>query len=395
MANEVQKYFKEAMKQIAFINLSDDFVDRHQPLRFLKGVPIPVNVEAMKMEAELRGGKPGFSPAIAAAAMVKVIGADVNFPYAEQYKRFLKYNVKSVYMIALGDGVQLAEQGRLLEAAIQFRFADIYNRWELKDAKPEGPVLRDPKLPASPDALFNYAKACREIYMSDEEDDAEKKVVFREESVEAFERLVEEFPDFDQSYYLLGFFYINKKSYEKAKKVWTTFMEKSDDASMKEEIKERLGQVESLMIYEKGYLEVVNDRPDEGLAILLPLYEEYKEWWNLLYFIGLAYRKKGEYDKALPFFTEVTRLKPSQSDSYNEMGLCYASIQNYEMAEKYFKKAALIEDNDPELLCNLAATYINWGKLEEAAEMLDKADALAPNEEITKLWRLELAKKYN
>ena len=90
MANEVQKYFKEAMKQIAFINLSDDFVDRHQPLRFLKGVPIPVNVEAMKMEAELRGGKPGFSPAIAAAAMVKVIGADVNFPYAEQYKRFLK-----------------------------------------------------------------------------------------------------------------------------------------------------------------------------------------------------------------------------------------------------------------------------------------------------------------
>lgn len=383
------------MTKIAFINLSDAFVSSHESLRFLKGVPIPVNVDMLKAEQEKNGGKGGFSPALAAEAMVKVIGADINFPFAEQYKRFLKYNIKGVYMIAMGNGVRLAESGELIEAAIQFRFADIYNRWQRENQKAEGPVSRDPKLPASPDALFNYAKACRDIYMSDGEEDVNKKVVFREAAVEGFEKLIKEFPDFDQPYYLLGFFYMNRKQYQEAEKVWNSFLSKTKDKDMTEEIKERLGQVADLMVYEKGYLEVVNNRPDEGLAILLPLYERYKEWWNLLYFIGLAYRKKEEFEKALEFYKEVARIKPSQSDSYNEMGLCYASLKNYEMAEKYFKKAALIEDKDPELLCNLAAVYINWGKTEEAAKMLDEAEKLAPDEEITKLWRRELAKLSN
>ena len=52
----------------------------------------------------------------------------------------------------------------------------------------------------------------------------------------------------------------------------------------------------------------------------------------------------------------------------------------------------MIEDNDPELLCNLAAVYINCGKLDEAEETLSKAEPMAPGEEITKLWRLELDK---
>ena len=183
---------------------------------------------------------------------------------------------------------------------------------------------------------------------------------------------------------------MNKKLYNEAKEVWTKFLSLTKEEAMAEDVRERMGQVDDLIVYEKGYLEVMNDRAQNGLDILLPLYEKYKEWWNLLFFIGLAYRKLGEYEKAIFFFGEVGRIKPSQSDAYNELGLCYASLGDYENAEKYFKKAALIEDNDPELLCNLAAVYINSGKLEQAEETLAKAEEMAPGEEITKLWRTEL-----
>lgn len=393
MASKVEKYFKTAMDRIVFINLSDEFIDRHQSLRFLKGIPIPVSLDVLENEAKKTGGgKKGFSPAAAAQAMTYVIGADENFPYAEQYKRFLKYNIKSLYLVMLSSGVDMARRGKFIEAAILFRATDIYDRWSRKDLPLGGAAARNPRLPDSPEALYNYARACRDVYMSEEEEDATKKAVFREESVNAFERLTKEFPDYDQSYYFLGFFYMNKKLYTEAKEVWTKFLSITKEEVMAEDVRERMEQVDDLIIYEKGYLEVMNDRAQNGLDILLPLYEKYREWWNLLFFIGLAYRKLGEYERAIHFFTEVGRIKPSQSDAYNELGLCYASLMDYDNAEKYFKKAALIEENDPELLCNLAAVYINCGKLEQAEETLAKAEKMAPGEEITKLWRAELEK---
>ncbi len=393
MSKKVEQYFKEVMDKIVFINLSNDFLDKHVNLRFLKGVPIPISLEVLENEAKKSGGgKKGFSPAAAAQAMIFVIGASENFPYAEQYKRFLKYNIKGLYVATLASGIDMAQSGRLMEAAIVLRAADIYDRWSRKDAVIDGPTLRDPKLPQTPDAIYNYARVCRDIYMNEEEEDQTKRAVFREESVSAFERLMKEFPAYDQSYYFLGFFYMNKKRYQDAKNVWTKFLKLTKETVMAEDVRERMEQVDDLIIYEKGYLEVMNDRAEEGLEILLPLYEKYREWWNLLFFIGLAYRKLGEYEKAKFFFKEVVRIKPSQSDAYNELGLCCASLSEYPDAEKYFKKAALIEENDPELLCNLAAVYINWGKPDEAEKTLLKAEEIAPGEEITKLWRMELEK---
>lgn len=396
MAREVEKYFKDAMQRIVFINLSDAFLDQHDNLRFLKGVPIPVNLDVIEAEAAKTGRKKmGFSPAAAAQAMTFVIGASENFPYAEQYKRFLKYNVKGLYIAMLDSGIGFAQAGKYLEAAIVLRAADIYDRWERKDAKVEAPKMRDPKLPETPDAIYNYARVCRDIYMDETVEDPKKRAVFREESVMAFETLVKEFPEYDESYYFLGFFYMNRKSYKEAKEMWTKFLAITEKQDMADDVRERMVQLDDLMIYEKGYLEVVNDRPQAGLDILLPLYEKYKEWWNLLFFIGLAYRKLQQFEMAMFYFLEVTKIKPSQSDAYNELGLCNAALADYKNAEKYFKKAMIVDENDPELVCNLAAVYINWGKLDEAEETLAKAEAMAPGEEITKMWRAELEKAKN
>ena len=390
MAAEVEKYFKKTMDQIVFINLNDNFVDKHPALRFLKGIPIPVMLSVVEEEAKKNGGKGSFSPAAAAQAMVFVIGSDENFPYAEQYKRFLKYNIKGLRMAILSQGLDCAGVGDMMRAAILFRAADIYERWEKTTEAIKGPMLINSRTPESADALFNYARACRDIYMDENEEDEVKKVAFREESVRKFEQCIKEFPNFDQAYYFLGFFYMNKKRYEEAKELWTKFLKISGEQAMMDDVRERMDQVDDLILYEKGTLEVMNDRATEGLAILLPLYEKYKEWWNLLFFIGLAYRKLGEFEAAMPFFQEVIRLRPSQGDACNELGLCYASLSDFDSAEKYFKKAALLDDNDPEILCNLAAVYINTGRLEEAENLLNEAEKLAPGEGITSLWRAEL-----
>ena len=392
LAADVEKYFKKKMDQIVFVNLSDKFVDKHAVLRYLKGIPIPVMLAVVEEEAKRNGGRGSFSPAAAAQAMIYVIGADENFPYANQYMHFLHDSISGARMSILSQGLECTGSGDMMRAAILFRAAYIYERWEVKNEAPKNTLLINTRKVENADALFNYARACRDIYMDENEEDEAKKVAFREESVRKMEECIKEFPDFDQAYYYLGFFYMNKKRYEEAKELWTKFLSISELEPMKEDVRERMDQVDDLILYEKGTLEVMNERPQEGLDILLPLYEKYKEWWNLLFFIGLAYRKLGQFEIAVPFFQEVLRLKPSQGDSCNELGLCYASLQDFDNAEKYFKKAALVDQKDPELLCNLAAVYINTGRLDEAEKLLDEAEKMAPGEGITAMWRAELEK---
>ena len=394
LAAEVEKYFKKKMDQIVFVNLSDAFVDKHPPLKILKGIPIPVMLAVVEEEAQKKGGRGSFSPAAAAQAMIYVIGADEHFPYAEQYMSFLSGSLPGVRMHILRQALESTTAGDMMRAAILFRAANIYELWEKKKQAEaaKAPLLINVNKPDTVDALFNYARACRDVYMDENEEDEAKKVAFREESVRKMEQCIKDFPEFDQAYYFLGFFYMNKKRYEEAKELWTKFLSISEDEAMLEDVRERMDQVDDLILYEKGTLEVMNERPQEGLDILLPLYEKYKEWWNLLFFIGLAYRKLGQFERAVPFFQEVLRLKPSQGDSCNELGLCYASLQDFDNAEKYFKKAALVDQKDPELLCNLAAVYINTGRLEEAEKLLDEAEKRAPGEGSTARWRAELEK---
>lgn len=386
----VEPYFKKELDDVVFINLREGFFEKKPELAFLKGVPIPVSLGQISQEARVGRDKSTISPAAAVEAMAFVLGADPHFPYKEAYLRFLDQSVKAPYLFLLGMGIPKTEQEEYKKAAVLFRASDVYDRWK-REQSPVAPMKRDPRKPEYPDALFNYARACRDVYM--ESEDTAEKLAFREESVRVFEELTELFPDFDQSYFFLGYFYMNKKEYQKAKTVWERFLELTAEGVQREDIQQRMIQLEDMMLYEKGYLAVLNDRSQEGLDILLPLYEKYKEWWNLLFFIGLAYRKLDLPQKGIPFFKEVARLKPSQSDALNELGLCYAALEDYESAEKYLKKAALVEENDPELLCNLAAVYISWGKLELAEKTLLKAEELSPEEQIVQMWRSELEKR--
>lgn len=388
----VETYFKKQLDQIVFIHLKEDFFKQKEELDFLKGIPIPVFLHLVSEESRKKEQNHAISPMAAAQAMAYVIGADESFPYRKQYMKFLSMNISEADRFMIQEGVKKAEAGDFMDAAILFRGSEQLQQWMSRNTVTQIPVanhIRELK----PDTLYNYARACRDIYM--ESEDTDEKQTFREESVRIFEQIKREFPELIHSYYFLGYFYMNKKRYQEAEEVWTTFLERSDDEAMKDDIEERMEQLRDLMIYEKGYLEVLNDRVENGLEILLPLYSKYTEWWNLLFFIGLAYRKLNQPEEAVQFFLEVARIKPSQGDALNELGICYAALGEYENAEKYLKKAILVEENDPELWCNLSAVYLNWDKIDEAEKALIRAEEMAPGEEITKLWRAELETRKN
>lgn len=367
--SRIEEYLKKYLDRFVFIELKAEITQNNRDVSFLKDVPIPLEIEKISEMAREKEGLNVLPFEAIVEGMIYVIGADPDFLYNEQYKRFLRMvNDKIVDYIGYR-GLKKAEDAEYSDAAIFFRAVINFEENNIN-------------------GLYNYAKCCRDIF--NESEDEELKAAFRTESVNTFEKIIGLYPDFSKAYYYLGYFYINSKLYEKAKLTWEKFLETDDDQIKKNEISDRLMQIEDLVNYEKGYIRILNDDYEKGLSFLLPLLDKYSDWWNLLFFTGLAYRKKGEYGKAAEFFKKVLNLRPSQSDAMNELGLCFSAMGDFDNAEKYFRKALLIDPNDYEIMSNLAVVYINKGDFAEAEKYLLMASEIAPEDEIVGLWVKEL-----
>lgn len=84
---------------------------------------------------------------------------------------------------------------------------------------------------------------------------------------------------------------------------------------------------------------------------------------------GLAYRRKGEYDKAIAAFNKIIDLYPGYAVAYNNRGRAHRSKGEYDKAIADFNKAIQL---DP----NLAAVgYQNLGYAYKALGM--RAEAIA------------------
>lgn len=94
-------------------------------------------------------------------------------------------------------------------------------------------------------ALFGYACACREWYLSlDAETHAAQMQAFKDESTEFFEWCQTLYPEFGAAYYFLGYAYLNLGLYTKAKLTWDRFLALTPEEEERQEIEDRLDQVE-------------------------------------------------------------------------------------------------------------------------------------------------------
>ncbi len=363
---KLEKYFKEKLKNFLFIELN---IKNSQTIK-VPSIEVPVPLEPESMTKFKQSGVLTSEQIV--ESMIFVIGSDNNFMYNSKYIVFLKAYSPKIINYVINRGILLVEEGQLLTAAICFRAALALDQTSL-------------------DGKFAYARVCYEIY-SDQGQEEQFKTDFKEVALALFEDIISENPTFAGGYYYIGYFYFNAKLYEKAKLVWKKYITlcTENDSEGQAEIKERLEQLKDLVQFEKGYLAVMNGKVDEGILALEPLLLKSNVTWNVMYFVGLAYRRKGDFQKAADMFKNVVMISPSEISAMNELAMCYTHMGDFENAEKYFKKALLLKENDPDILCNLAGLYINAGKLEEGQECLNQVREIAPDDEILKSWQHKL-----
>jgi tetratricopeptide (TPR) repeat protein len=317
--DRVKPYLMGYMKEFVFSELSDDYLRKAGMDDFLAGVPVPLRAGDAAEAAD-----EGLHISAIGTAMARVIGIDPAFGYAPEYKRFLYRFLKDRALgMLLTEAKNAVDAGDMDSACIWHRSA----------------------LAISPDdavALYGYGSVLAAMYAGSP--DEAKIGNLRAESIEAFETLTLEHPDFAPGWYRLGYVYLNLGLYKKASVAWRRYLEAATDAETRAEIEERLSQLDTPIAIENACNLVLSGNYDDGLTALSHFTTgQYAEWWPLWYHIGKAHGGRGETENAERAFKKALRINGAQLDSMRELVKIYEETGRIDLVKKYRDKIELIE----------------------------------------------------
>ena len=333
--DRISEYLSPRVKDMTFAELSRDWLDRTGAAEILGGVAVPVNTDAGEIDVR-----------DIVLDMARVIGGDPLFVYAGSYADFIRHAAgDEAAAMLISEGAKSADRGDFEDACMLLRAA---LRLE----------------PRSREALYLYARACKEISDMDAaafgegEGGGERIGMFKAESMETFELLTMIHPEFAMGYYFLGYAYLNMGLYLKAQLTWQDFMkyssgaenethEMDDDmlASLREEISGRLEELTDPVEIERG-CNLVMSGDFQGGRTVLDAYREssYSGWWPLWYYLGTAESALGHSSDAAECFRRVLSLSPSNTEAMEELAAIYAMSGDEENASKYRKKIEIIRN---------------------------------------------------
>ena len=366
MFKKLDSFLRRKTDEVVFIELREGKKIEFKGVIIDNSVPLPVLLKNIKEKIDdIKISDFKLDDFI--DGMAFILGIDMEFKYKDKYIKFLLAIDKEIWKKFLSKALYLAQNGEKVDALVYLRMAYLLNKDNV-------------------DILYNYLRILEDMSLDNFFNEKERKL-FLNTAFDGLNELSKIYPDFSLIYYHLGFHHYNRKNYTAAESAWKKAITLGVDEHKKDELIERINDIDAKVRYEEGYNLIINGMSEEGLVKLLPLEDEYSDWWNLMFFIGLAYRQLENYEKALKYFFKVLDLNTGHIETYNEIGLCFMADGKFDKAEKYFKEAQKMHIDSSDIWCNLGIVYLNQNKIDLAKEYINKAYELNPDDEITLAWK--------
>lgn len=329
--DRIGQYLVPHLHEMIFDELSEGYLKKAGIEDILTSVPVPIRVNDANNISVLSIAK----------NMAFVIGCDPNFKYKDNYVAYIIRNFDKRFAQGLiGEGLDAAEKNDYDYACILFRAA----------------ILIDPDNAV---AYYCYGRALKDAYeLADDEDFIGR---FKAESLSAFEIATLKDGKLAEAFYYLGYAYLNMGLYIKAKLTWMEYLKlaeekkKENDLSddiMKllnesiSDVEERMKQLEEPVKIEEGYNLILSNKFQEGIKALLPYKEsEFKNWWPLWYYLGVAYENLKDYENAHIHYKTVLNFAPSNLDAMEALVRVCHELEDEEGVEKYRKKLDIVKSN--------------------------------------------------
>lgn len=124
-----------------------------------------------------------------------------------------------------------------------------------------------------------------------------------------------------------------------------------------------------------------DDRLRQAVGLLSEALARAPEDQNLLYALGAAYERSGDFEQAIAQMRRLLKVNPEHAAAMNFIGYSLAEkSRDLDEAERLVKRALELEPDSGSFLDSLGWVYFRRGQYQRAVEALERAAALDPEE---------------
>jgi tetratricopeptide (TPR) repeat protein len=185
-----------------------------------------------------------------------------------------------------------------------------------------------------------------------------------QESLQYFEKAVEEDSNFALGYLFLSFAQPSAKEFFEYLNQAAALADKTSEGERLWILGVQAGVNAFPLKQRKNYQKLVKAYPNDERAL------------NLL---GNNYFGQQEYEHAIEEYKKAIKINPSFSQPYNQLGYAYRFLKDYANAEKAFMKYIELIPNDPNPYDSYAELFMKMGKYDASIESYQKALSVNPN----------------
>ena len=208
-------------------------------------------------------------------------------------------------------------------------------------------------------------------------------------------------PALPDAFFNAGFYYMKQHKYREAKDAFETYIALTCDVAddelgengiyKKERAQEILDNIKNQNMddesFRAAYDFISKGQEEKGLEEIRRFLQNNPKVWNAWFMLGWGLRRLERYSDAKMAFLEALKCGgDSNSDTYNELSLCYVQEKDFAAAKDALMKAMAIEPESTKIISNLGYLALAQGNKEEARKFFttvleyDSNDRIAASE---------------
>lgn len=213
-------------------------------------------------------------------------------------------------------------------------------------------------------------------------------------------------PPLADAFFNAGFFFMKQHKYREAKDAFETYIALTCDISddelgengvyKKERAQEIINSISNQNMDDEAFSAafdlISSGQEEKGLEEIRSFLMNNPKVWNAWFMLGWGLRRLEKYEEAKQAFLEALKCGgDTNSDTYNELSLCYVQERDFVEAEKCLMKAFEIEPESTKIISNLGYLALAKGDKTKARDYFTTVLEFDPKDKIAaaELYKLE------